>query len=406
MAGKSKKDLLTKTLSDALSFIYHYKLEVFCLVMIWAALFLSLSYANSKTVTTQSRALGLPGCNSAQTPACNQSGSCRNTCWGIAWSTCDSTGRWGCDANCNIDQSLTNPWCEGTTQKTCHGGTITQVIDSPACGGGAGGPCSGRTGSICEGVGGNDGSVSVLNCTGSTQIYTCQKNHTRFTNPTACNSAQRTDNWSSYDGMQIVAGARGTCSVDSGGDCDIGQADITNNSTLPGVCWDVVKTCTNCTLPTPTNTPRLTPTSTPTPTPIPCDDPCDGFSDRRCAAGLTCQPYGVAFLCKSPNCPIEHQTNCRCLNITPTPTTILARCVRLAPDKPLNTLKIGDEVVFAVGYTDLGLVEDIAFRVFKDGQVLETRFQLTNPTGFLRFHFANPGRYSFAAYVKSMGVWR
>lgn len=361
MAGKSKKDLLTKTLSDALSFIYHYKLEVFCLVMIWAALFLSLSYANSKTVTTQSRALGLPGCNSAQTPACNQSGSCRNTCWGVSWSTCDSTGRWGCDANCNIDQSLTNPWCEGTTQKTCHGGTITQVIDSPACGGGAGGPCSGRTGSICEGVGGNDGSVSVLNCTGSTQIYTCQKNHTRFTNPTACNSAQRTDNWSSYDGMQIAAGARGTCSVDSGGDCDIGQADITNNSTLQGVCWDVAKTCTNCSPLTPTATPRLalTPTATPT--------------------------------VRIPS---------------PTPTTILARCMRLVPDRPLNTVKIGDEVVFAVGYTDLGLIEDLAFRVFKNGQILETRFQSTNPTGFSRFRFTGYGRYAFAAYVKSAGVWR
>lgn len=400
MAGKSKKDLLAKTLSDALNFIYHYKVEIFCLVMIWAALFLSLSYANSKTVTTRSRASSCDQCG----------GVCSNTCWGTPWSTCEGSRRWGCDANCNIDQSLTNPWCEGTTQKTCSNGDITQVINSPFCGGGGpDDPCIGKSGSICEGVGDNNGSVAVLNCTDSTQIYACQKNHTHFTNPTACNSAQRTDNWSSYDGMPVDPGTRGTCSVDSGGDCDIGQADITN-ATLPGVCWDVMKTCTNCTLLTPTSTPRLTPTSTPTPTPtpIPCDEPCDGFSDRRCAVGLTCQPYGVAFLCKSPNCPIEHQTNCRCLNITPTPTTILARCVRLVSDRPLNTLKIGDEVNFGYAVTDLGLVEDVAFRIFKDGQILETRFQSTYPAhlNLMRFRFTGFGRYSFAAYVKSMGVWR
>lgn len=173
-------------------------------------------------------------------------------------------------------------------------------------------------------------------------------------------------------------------------------------------CTTPTPTATRVPSPTPTTTSRLTPTSTPTPTPIPCDAPCDGFSDRRCAIGLTCQPYGVAFLCKNPGCPIERQTNCRCLNLTPTPTptTILARCMRLVPDRPLTAVRIGEEVVFAVGYTDLGLVEDIAFRVFKDGQILETRFQSTNPAGFSRFRFTNSGRYAFAAYVKSMGVWR
>lgn len=157
--------------------------------------------------------------------------------------------------------------------------------------------------------------------------------------------------------------------------------------------------------PTPTTTPRLTPTSTPTPTPIPCDAPCDGFSDRRCAIGLTCQPYGVAFLCKNPGCPIERQINCRCLNLTPTPTTVLARCVQLVPSKPLDTLKIGDEINFELGYT--GLPEDIAFRIIKNGQIIETRFQ-SNPAlpDFMRFRFTSPGRYSFAAYVKSGGVWR
>ncbi len=116
--------------------------------------------------------------------------------------------------------------------------------------------------------------------------------------------------------------------------------------------------------PTPTRIPSLTPTSTPTPTRIP--------------------------------------------SATPTPTIIIARCIRIVPNRPLDTVRIGDEVNFMVGYTDLGLMEDVAFRIFKDGQILETRFQSTYPAipDFMRFRITSPGRYSFAAYIKSGGVWR
>lgn len=44
------------TFTRILNFIYHYKIEIFCLAIIWSAILLSLSAANQKTVTTQSKA--------------------------------------------------------------------------------------------------------------------------------------------------------------------------------------------------------------------------------------------------------------------------------------------------------------------------------------------------------------
>lgn len=183
---------------------------------------------------------------------------------------------------------------------------------------------------------------------------------------------------------------------------------------------------------TPTPTRINTPTPTPTLMPcnggtlgttcgdmITCGDPSGSkfhtecvAGTLKCASGWKCMASTIAgtraeWMCRNSSCP--DRENCVCpLTPTPTPTTILARCIRIIPNRPLDSLRLGDEVNFAIGYTDLGLIEDVAFRIFKDGQILETRFQSTYPSvpDFMRFRITSPGRYSFAAYIKSGGVWR
>lgn len=133
--------------------------------------------------------------------------------------------------------------------------------------------CFGKTGSVCEGVGDNNGRVTVLNCTGEVKNYTCQRNHKKFDNLSVCYSATQTNDFKEYVGMAVNPGERGECVVDAYGLCDIGQADILNDGTFfGGMCWDIMKVCENCSQitptlsPTPTSVNTLTPTKTPTPT--------------------------------------------------------------------------------------------------------------------------------------------
>lgn len=67
--------------------------------------------------------------------ACNYPDNPTHPCNGHApgWSTCDGTGRWGCDQSCN-HQDLPETWCEGTTEKNCEGGTVRETPNSPNCG--------------------------------------------------------------------------------------------------------------------------------------------------------------------------------------------------------------------------------------------------------------------------------
>ena len=62
-------------------------------------------------------------CNYAEAHPCNGHAP--------GWSTCDGDRRWGCDDSCN-EVELPNPWCEGTTQKTCGEDDSPNHID---CGG-------------------------------------------------------------------------------------------------------------------------------------------------------------------------------------------------------------------------------------------------------------------------------
>lgn len=134
--------------------------------------------------------------------------------------------------------------------------------------------CEGHKGkSYCLGVGDGDGATSIVNCVteGTTRNYTCQSNHTAFTDQTQCDSANRTDNYTGYSTLVVNYGEAGNCSVPAGGTCDIGQADVgKDDSTMEiGLCWDIKKDCSSCGEPTPIPTATPVPTQTPTMTPTP-----------------------------------------------------------------------------------------------------------------------------------------
>lgn len=191
----------------------------------------------------------------AQMTKCNYTDNPSHPCNGHepGWSTCDGSGRWGCDQACN-KVNLDADWCEGTAKKSCKNGTISSSPNDPFCGGQMpGDACAGRTGNICEDQSNGNGLVTVLNCTGQTQNYTCQTNHEAFENQGQCDGAKVTNNFSGYTGMSVGNGQRGSCSASPQGACNIAQADIRLNNN--SICWDTSKDCTNCSRPTPTPTP-------------------------------------------------------------------------------------------------------------------------------------------------------
>jgi len=91
------------------------------------------------------------------------------------WSTCDSTGRWGCDESCNF-VDLPETWEEGGIHKTCIGGTVTIVTPTPGDGGGGGEGerCSGNRNS-CDGKKVNDYWCERQG-NGNYTIYVCDGN--------------------------------------------------------------------------------------------------------------------------------------------------------------------------------------------------------------------------------------
>lgn len=198
----------------------------------------------------------------------------------------------GCRSNETCD--IANGAC--TTNLSCRA-----VAPTP----GPTGPCANKApGVYCEGVGNRDGSTSVLNCTTETKNFTCQTNHTRFTDLTTCNAADRTNQYTGYSTLVVPPYESRSCSTGAGGTCDIGQVDI-----LGPLCWDTIKNCTNCGgTPTPTRilTPTpTTPTTTGTPTPT-----------------IRITPTPTTRVTPTPTTRIT-PTPTRRITLTPTPTRVI-----------------------------------------------------------------------------------
>ncbi|HUV72356.1 MAG TPA: hypothetical protein VMW25_05075 [Clostridia bacterium] len=233
------------------------------------------------------------------------------------------------------------------------------------------GQCAGKTGSsVCEGVGDGDGSTSVLNCSGSTQTYTCQSNHTRFDNESSCKSASKTDKWTGYSTLVVEDGKRGTCSVGAGGNCDIGQADILPGGTLSQVCWDTKKDCSNC----------GGPTNTPTPT-----------------------PFTVTLITSPSPTPTQPVTTCEC-------TQIEISGASGTDEEGQPVWQVGDQIQITVHFS--GGPEDVGVRILKNGVKLADQLQsvvggtIGASSWSTSFTITEAGSYEIMAFVKKGGQWK
>ncbi len=280
------------------------------------------------------------------------------------------------DSECPAGQKCQNNVCvSGGTTPQCQLDSecsTGQKCQNGTCVSGGTNACGGQE-YACEGQSNNDGSVGVRNCSNVTKFYTCQKESDRFTSVSACQAAVKTTQGNiTYSGMEVKPGEVGTCSVDAGGSCNLGQADILPQGSSAGICWDVKRDCSNCGAPTNTPIPTITPPVSGTPIPV----------------------LGA------------------CTNLEVYKAMVAPQIIADEPPGalPATQWHVGDHMMIKVTFTEP--VEDVAVRIIRDGaKVMDISREQQVPGSKSNpwvpsYPITDPGNYEVQAFVKVNGEWK